>query len=75
MPIPWSTTAISCADKRLCHHSAMPPIESEHEILSERILDVPRGRVFEAFANPAVLARWWGPRGSVNVFHTFECTS
>lgn len=53
----------------------MPPIESEHEILSERILDVPRGRVFEAFANPAVLARWWGPRGSVNVFHTFECTS
>lgn len=50
----------------------MPSIESEHEILSERVLDVPRDRVFEAFADPAVLARWWGPRGSVNVFQTFE---
>lgn len=50
----------------------MPSIESGHEILSERVLAAPRETVFEAFADPAVLARWWGPQGSVNLFEIFE---
>jgi uncharacterized protein YndB with AHSA1/START domain len=50
----------------------MPSIESEHEILSERVLAASRETVFEAFADPAVLARWWGPQGSVNLFEIFE---
>ncbi|HEY0873644.1 MAG TPA: SRPBCC domain-containing protein [Vicinamibacterales bacterium] len=50
----------------------MPSIESEHEILSERVLAAPPETVFEAFAEPAVLARWWGPQGSVNLFEIFE---
>ena len=28
--------------------------------------------VFDAFQNPARLARWWGPAGFTNTFHTFE---
>jgi len=28
--------------------------------------------VFEAFRNPERLARWWGPDGFTNTFHTFE---
>jgi uncharacterized protein YndB with AHSA1/START domain len=50
----------------------MPSIESEHEILSERVLAAPRERIFAAFADPAVLARWWGPQGSMNLFEVFE---
>ena len=29
----------------------------------ERVLDVPRERVFAAFVDPAQLAAWWGPAG------------
>lgn len=28
--------------------------------------------VFAAIADPARLARWWGPAGHTNTFHTFE---
>lgn len=42
------------------------------EVRSERIFPVARESLFAAFADPAVLARWWGPRGSVNVFETFD---
>lgn len=28
--------------------------------------------VFEAFRDPARLARWWGPNGFTNTFETFE---
>jgi len=28
--------------------------------------------VFDAFKNPERLARWWGPDGFTNTFHTFE---
>jgi uncharacterized protein YndB with AHSA1/START domain len=50
----------------------MMPSIPDHEIRSERVFPVPRDAVFAAFADPAVLARWWGPQGSVNVFDTFE---
>jgi uncharacterized protein YndB with AHSA1/START domain len=28
--------------------------------------------VFDAFSDPERLARWWGPTGFTNTFHTFE---
>ena len=53
-----------------------PPITDttrrEDEIHSARTLPVPRRTLFAAFADPAVLATWWGPHGSVNVFETFD---
>jgi uncharacterized protein YndB with AHSA1/START domain len=42
------------------------------EIVSARLLDAPRARVFEAFCDPALLARWWGPKGFANTIHELE---
>ena len=39
---------------------------------SERILPHPREAVFNAFATPEILARWWGPKGFTNTFEHFE---
>ena len=39
---------------------------------SHRILPHPPQRVFEAFARPELLARWWGPDGFTNTFEVFE---
>jgi uncharacterized protein YndB with AHSA1/START domain len=45
------------------------------EIVSRRTFKAPRERVFAAFTDPAQLARWWGPAGSINDFEEFECRS
>jgi uncharacterized protein YndB with AHSA1/START domain len=37
---------------------------SEREIASERIFEAPRERVFAAYTDPELIARWWGPRGT-----------
>jgi uncharacterized protein YndB with AHSA1/START domain len=37
-----------------------------------RVLPHPPQRIFEAFARPEVLARWWGPNGFTNTFEIFE---
>lgn len=45
---------------------------AEHDIVSTRMLGAAREKIFAAFADPAVLARWWGPRGFTNEFHEFD---
>lgn len=45
---------------------------SNREIVNSRYFPHPLQRVFGAFAAPDVLARWWGPKGFTNTFHTFE---
>ena len=42
------------------------------ELATVRALDAPPAAVFAAFADPARLARWWGPAGFTNRFHSFE---
>jgi uncharacterized protein YndB with AHSA1/START domain len=37
-----------------------------------RVLPHPPQRVYEAFARPELLARWWGPSGFTNTFEVFE---
>jgi uncharacterized protein YndB with AHSA1/START domain len=44
----------------------------DRDIVSARTFDAPRERVFEAFVDPARLARWWGPAGFTNTFHEFD---
>lgn len=39
---------------------------------TSRVLPYPRDQVFEAFARPELLARWWGPNGFTNTFEVFE---
>jgi uncharacterized protein YndB with AHSA1/START domain len=42
------------------------------EIVSGRMIDAPREKVFKAFADPTHLARWWGPSGFRNTFEEFN---
>jgi uncharacterized protein YndB with AHSA1/START domain len=42
------------------------------EIVSTRVIAVPRGQVFAAFRDPTRLARWWGPQGFTNTFREFD---
>ena len=39
---------------------------------TRRVLPHTPDQVFEAFARPDLLARWWGPAGFTNTFETFE---
>ncbi len=51
----------------------MTAILGENEIISSREFDFPREQVYEAWTNPDLLARWWGPKGFTNTFHEFDC--
>jgi uncharacterized protein YndB with AHSA1/START domain len=46
--------------------------DTDLEITSSVLLDAPPARVFEAYADPALLARWWGPAGFTSTFQEFE---
>ena len=52
--------------------TASSPGSPDPEIVSSRTLDVPRERVFRAFAEPELLRRWWGPSGFTNTFERFD---
>jgi uncharacterized protein YndB with AHSA1/START domain len=39
---------------------------------SHRVVPYQPQSVFEAFARPELLARWWGPAGFTNTFEVFE---
>jgi len=45
---------------------------SDREIVTARLIDAPRERVFEAFRDPDHLAQWWGPKGFTSTFHEFD---
>lgn len=42
------------------------------EIVTTRVVDAPRERVFRAWTDPEHLARWWGPKGFTNTFQEFD---
>ncbi|HEX8432183.1 MAG TPA: SRPBCC domain-containing protein, partial [Longimicrobium sp.] len=52
--------------------SSQAPPEPGSAILSSRLIGVPRATVFQAFLDPDVLARWWGPKGFTNTFEEFD---
>ena len=45
---------------------------ADREIVSTRVFDASRERVFRAFSDPQVLARWWGPDGFTSTFQEFD---
>lgn len=45
---------------------------ADRELVTSRVIAAPRARVYEAFADPVQLARWWGPEGFTNTFETFD---
>jgi uncharacterized protein YndB with AHSA1/START domain len=46
--------------------------KAEREIVVSRIVEGPRCLVFEAYTDPAHLARWWGPDGFTLTTRVFE---
>jgi len=45
---------------------------SDREIYSSRILNSPVEIVYQAFADPLHLKKWWGPEGFTNTIHEFD---
>lgn len=45
---------------------------SDLAIVTTRLFDVPRARLYAAFRDPSALAAWWGPAGFTNTFTQFE---
>ena len=41
-------------------------------ITTSRLLDAPQSVVWEAWTDPAKLAKWWGPNGFTNTIKRFE---
>jgi len=35
---------------------------TDRKIVTERVFDAPRDRVYAAFTDPELIPRWWGPR-------------
>lgn len=44
----------------------------ESEIVSTRNFHAPRELVYKAWADPAHLKNWWGPKGFTNTFNIFD---
>ena len=42
------------------------------EIVSTRLISATEEEIFRAFADPELLAEWWGPRGFTNTFEAFD---
>lgn len=47
-------------------------MNSGREIVNVRFFKAPCERVFDAWTEPAALARWWGPKGFRNEFRRCE---
>jgi uncharacterized protein YndB with AHSA1/START domain len=45
---------------------------ADREFVHSRLIDASPHRVFEAFSDPARLARWWGPDGFSSSFEEFD---
>jgi len=49
-----------------------PMHNHQFDIVTSRVLNASPALVFAAFANPAVLAQWWGPKGFRDTIHAFD---
>ena len=45
---------------------------SDFEIYSSRAVNAPLDLLYQAFANPLILKKWWGPEGFTNTIHEFD---
>ncbi|TGK00752.1 ATPase [Leptospira semungkisensis] len=45
---------------------------ADRELVTTRIFDAPREKVFEAWTNPEQVVHWWGPRGFTNTIHEMD---
>lgn len=46
--------------------------QQDWTIRTTRTVKATRDKVFRAWTDPALLAKWWGPNGFTNTIHVFE---
>lgn len=46
--------------------------QSDREIVTTRLINAPRARVWEAFTDPDQLSQWWGPNGFTTTTESME---
>lgn len=44
----------------------------DREIITIRVLPVPKETIFKAWTDAEILQRWWGPAGFTNTFYEFN---
>lgn len=47
-------------------------MNTNHLIVTTRLFDASREKMFRAWSDPAHLVKWWGPAGFTNTFHSFN---
>lgn len=47
-------------------------MNDETSIFSQRLLEPAPAEVYATFADPVLLAQWWGPEGFTNTIHEFD---
>lgn len=47
-------------------------LNSDNEIYSSREVNAPLEMLYQTFANPLQLKKWWGPEGFTNTIHEFD---
>lgn len=47
-------------------------VSPDCEIVSVRVFNTPAEVIFEAWTDPTLLSRWWGPAGFTNTFYEFD---
>jgi uncharacterized protein YndB with AHSA1/START domain len=47
---------------------------SDREIVTERVFDAPRDRVYEAFTDPKLIPQWWGLRSTTTKVDQMDVT-
>lgn len=50
----------------------MSTSDDDRAFVHERLIDAPPQRVYDAFADPERVARWWGPDGFTSTIHQFD---
>jgi uncharacterized protein YndB with AHSA1/START domain len=45
---------------------------SDREIVTTRVFDTPRERLFQAWTDPDQIVHWWGPKGFTNTIQEFD---
>ncbi len=53
-------------------YKAVTTTPSEREIHVERFFEAPRDRVFDAYTNPELIPRWWGPYGTTTIVEELD---